>query len=324
MWAFPARAALFALVVACTSPEAGERLGPFDAQGHRGARGLLPENTLPAFERALELGVSTLELDVGVTRDRAVVVAHDPYVSPAICRHRDGRAIAGERGPLLRDLSLDQVRAYDCGSLNPDPQRFPAPPREQRPGASMPTLEEVFELARRRGDAAVRFNVETKLQPGDAETLPAREFVRTVLDVVRARDQTARVSIQSFDWRALALSKQLAPGVRTVALLAPDTLDPDWLHGLRPDEHAGVPGLLRAAKSFVDCVSPHWRMLIPGDGSSPLPVAALQRAGFPVIPWTVNDEHTMRALVRLGVDGIISDYPDRLLAVLKSEGVEVL
>lgn len=329
MWAVPARAALLCvgLLGACSSPDPSpEAEAPrvaFDAQGHRGARGLLPENTLPAFERALELGVSTLELDVGVTRDRAVVVAHDAYVPPAICLRGDGRPIDGERGPLLRDLSLAEVRAYDCGSLNPDLQRFPEPPREQRPGTPMPTLGEVFDLVALRGDTHVRFSVEIKLQPGDLETLPAPEFVVVVLDEVKQHDLLARVSLQSFDWRALVLAKQKAPGIQTVALLAPDTLDPEWLNGLEPQAFDGVLGLLRAAQPYVDVFSPYWRMLLPPANERPLPLPEIQAAGFPVVPWTVNDEDDMRALMRLGVDGIISDYPDRLLAVLRSESIDV-
>jgi glycerophosphoryl diester phosphodiesterase len=313
-----------AVVLGACAPDAGPPRAPFDVQGHRGARGLLPENTLPAFERALVLGVSTLELDVGVTRDGFVVVAHDPFVPPSICRHADGRRIAGERGPLLRDLTLADVQSFDCGSLNPDPQRFPEPPREARPGTPMPTLDEVFAEAERAGNTRVRFNVETKLRPGDAETVPADAFVARVLDVVRARGVAERVSIQSFDWRALAIVRSLAPDIHTVALLAPDTLDPAWHAGIRA-EGGGLHGLLRAARPLADVASPHWRMLAP-DGDSPpaLSVEVLHADGFSVIPWTVNDAPTMRALIRLGVDGLISDYPDRLLEVVRSEGLPIL
>ena len=109
----------------------------FDAQGHRGARGLLPENTLPAFRRALELGVSTLELDLGVTRDRQVVVSHDRGIDPKVCAHADGTPVTAPA--LLRDLTLAEVQAFDCGRLNPDRKRFPEPPRENLPGARIPS-----------------------------------------------------------------------------------------------------------------------------------------------------------------------------------------
>lgn len=311
-------------LVACSVPERGERQGAFDVQGHRGARGLLPENTLPAFERALELGVSTLELDVGVTRDGAVVVSHNAYVSPSICQHADGRRIAGEVGPLLRDLTLAQLREYDCGSLNPNAERFPEPPRESRPGATMPLLAEVFELVARSGDAEVRFNIETKLSPGDERTLPADAFVASVLGVVREQGVASRVSIQSFDWRALTLVKRSAPEIETVALLARDTFEPAWLDGLRPAEHAGVIGLLRAAAGAPAVLSPYWQMLLPHQREAAISVRDLQAAGFRIVPWTVNDAETMRIMLSLGVDGLITDYPDRLLEVLRSESIPVL
>jgi glycerophosphoryl diester phosphodiesterase len=307
-------------IIACATPGVPAPAA-FDAQGHRCARGLRPENSLPACMLALELGVSTLELDLGVTRDRIVVIAHDPYVPPAICGQRDGTPIAGERGPLLRDLTLAELREYDCGARNPDPHRFSSPPWQPRPGSPMPTLAEVFDLVAERGERSVRFNLETKLQPGDRETLPAREFVSLVIDLVERRGLAPRVSIQSFDWRALAIAKELAPEIERVALLAPDTLRPEWLNGLRPETYADPQALLIAARSLADVASPHWRMLLADETPPALSVAALQAAGYRVVPWTVNDEPTMRALIRLGVDGLISDRPDRLLSVLRSQGI---
>lgn len=304
--------------LACTGPDV-RRDRPFDVQGHRGARGLLPENTLPAFRRAVELGVTTLEVDAGMTRDGVLVACHDRALSPAVCQHPDGSPLVGEEGPLLRDLSLAELRRYDCGSLNPDPARFPQPPREARPGAAVPTLAEVFALAEE--DPGLRFNVETKLAPGDAETVPAEIFVDAVVELVRDHALERRVSIQSFDWRALARVKQRAPEIETVALVHPETLDPAWLNGLAPDP-ADPLALFRRARPFVDAVSPFYRMLLP-EGGPALSVEELHAEGFPVIPWTVNDEETMRRLVRLGVDGLITDYPDRLLRVLQELRVPV-
>ena len=308
------------LLVACAATADAPKA--FDAQGHRGARGLLPENTLPAFERALELGVSTLELDLGVTRDGVVVVGHDPRISPKICRHRDGRPLVGE-GPRLRDLSLAEVVAFDCGSLNPDRRRFPEPPFETRPGTSMPTLDQLFRRVAERGDTTTRFNIETKLRPGDRDTVPMARFVDAVLAVVDAHGLRARVSLQSFDWRSLARVRERAPEIETVALVAPDTLDPAWLNGIDPAAHDGVLGVVRAASAYVDAVSPYWRMLVETRGEHALSVSEFQAAGFPVVPWTVNEPEAMRRLLALGVDGIISDYPDRLLEVLREASVPV-
>jgi hypothetical protein len=145
------------MLAACASPPATHSPPEgFDVQGHRGARGLLPENTLPAFARALELGVTTLELDVGMTRDGVVLLGHDPYLDPAVCLGPGGGRIEGERGPLLRDLDAAAVRAYDCGSLNPDPVAFPEPPRANRPGTPTPTLDEVLQLVAAHGRGGLR------------------------------------------------------------------------------------------------------------------------------------------------------------------------
>lgn len=297
---------------------------PFDAQGHRGARGLLPENTLPAFELALELGVSTLELDLAVTRDRVVVVYHDRYINSEVCLNADGSEIATP-APLVRDLDLATVQTYDCGSLNPDPHRFKEPPRENRPGTRIPTLAQVFELADEFGDHDVRFNIEIKIDPNVDDTVPIEEFVELTIAVVQKHELSDRVTIQSFAWQALELSKKLAPEIQTVGLLGTDTLTPAWLNGLDAD----APGttslsLLQAAESYVDIFSPYWRLVMPG---SPFyhgnPIQEIQAAGFAVIPWTVNRQRHMEKLLDLGVDGMITDYPDVLLTLLQQRKIRI-
>ncbi len=298
------------------------RQAPVDVQGHRGARGLLPENTLPGFALALDLGVSTLELDLGMSRDGALVVTHDPRLSGRICLGPDGQPLA-EPGPLVRELTLQQLRGHDCGRLNPDPGRFPEPPRRNLPGTPMPTLGEVFDLVRQRGDEAVRFNVEVKLVPGSTETPAVAPFVHAVIDELERHGMLARTTLQSFDWSALAVARERAPQLRTAALLAEDTISPDWQAGLSQAEHGDALGLLRAARPFVDDFSPHWRGLVPGRGYLGRPVADYQAAGFAVIPWTVNDVPTMRRLIGLGVDGIITDRPDLLLDLAREEGLPI-
>ncbi len=286
-----------------------------DVQGHRGARGLLPENTLAGFELALALGVTTLELDLGMSRDGILVVTHDPRISSSLCIAPGGSPVP-TLGPLVRELSLAEIQAFDCGSLNPDARRFPEPPRRAVPGAQIPSLVEVLDLAKRIGDDRVQFNIEVKTEPGSNETPPLEPFVTRVVEILRSRALLQHATLQSFDWQALAIGKRLEPELRTVALLADDTLDADWLAGLAPSEHDGVLGLLQAAGDFVDDFSPSWRMLLPRFGRG-IPIRPLQQAGFRVIPWTVNDETTMRRVLSLGVDGIITDYPDRLLALLR-------
>jgi len=317
------RLPLFAAVLlACSGPAATvdqASQGIVDVQGHRGARGLRPENTLAGFEHALALGVTTLELDLGMTRDGILVVTHDPRVSGSLCTAPDGSPIP-EPGPLVLELSLAELQAFDCGSLNPDATRFPEPPRRAVPGAQIPSLVELLDLAENKKKGRVRFNIEVKTEPGSSETPALEPFVAKVVGILRSRGLLGRATLQSFDWQALLIGKRLEPELRTVALLADDTLNARWLAGLAPAEHDGVLGLLEAADEFVDDFSPSWRMLLPRFGRG-IPIQPLQRAGFRVVPWTVNDEATMRRLLSLGVDGIITDYPDRLLALLRELGI---
>lgn len=316
--AFPVAIAI--VTTACASAP-GDSSAGFDVQGHRGARGLLPENTLPAFARAMELGVTTLELDVGVSRDGVVVVSHDPWIHPARCRGPEGRRIGAERGPLLRDLTAQALRAFDCGGLNPDPEAFPEPPRVNLPGTPMPTLDEVFELVAARG-SDVRLSIEIKATPGDVDTLPLSEMVDATIAAIHRAGAVERTALQSFEWRALALAKQRDPRLRTVALVSPHNLDPAWLGGLDPASFPDLLSLVGAAP-YVDEVSPWWRHLVPGEHDLGVEVGALQAAGYRVVPWTVNEPGPMRAMLALGVDGLISDYPDRLITEVRRAGLRV-
>ena len=171
-------------------------------------------------------------------------------------------------------------------------------------------------MARARGDARVRFNVEIKSNPENDHTLPLEAFVQKVIDVIRAEDMLARSNVQAFDWRALELAKRIEPRIRTAALLA--KLDPVWQAGLEVETSEGVLGMLRAADAYVDVFSPYWPLLVEGEKSyAGASVAEYQKAGFSVVPWTINRRKRMRRLIGLGVDGIITDYPDRLIEVLQ-------
>ena len=159
----PRSGALLLAALLCTA------LFAFDLQGHRGARGLAPENALPAFERALDLGVSTLELDIGVTADGVVVVHHDPALNASITRGADGQWLPG-RGPLLRSLTFAQLQAYDVGRIDPaTPYARTFGAQQARDGTRIPSLAQVFALVKARG-APVRFNIETKLFPSSRPT----------------------------------------------------------------------------------------------------------------------------------------------------------
>ena len=295
----------------------------FDAQGHRGARGLLPENTLPAFARALSIGVNTLELDVGVTRDGHVVVTHNMRLNPDLTRDHNGVWLDEELAPAVNSLTLAELRSYDVGRIRPGTRyatKFPT--QEAVDGARVPTLAEVFQLATSNGHDSVRFNIETKINPHKpALTLGPTEFVDAVVSVVVEHRLSERVSIQSFDWRTLKQASNIAPDIATVYLSAQqrwfDTIEAGkpgaspWTAGYDIDNFDGdLPSMIKAAGG--DIWSP-----FHGD-VNPAKIARARSLGLQVIVWTVNDEARMNELIDMGVDGIISDYPDRLAELLKN------
>jgi glycerophosphoryl diester phosphodiesterase len=297
----------------------------FDLQGHRGARGLAPENTLAAFETALAVGVSTLELDLAMTRDDVLVVSHNRRLNPDHTRGPDGKFLETE-GPAIRSLTLAELQRYDVGRLKPG-TAYAADFSEQRAidGTRIPALTELFDMVRRLGADHVRFNIETKITPSSgAETPDPETFAAALAKAVREAGLTARVSIQSFDWRTLAAMRSIAPEIERVCLTV-EALNFDsvrrgepgpspWLAGLDIGDFAGsVPRLVAAAGCAT--WSPLYRNAKPDD------VAAAKALGLKVIPWTVNERTDMERLIALGVDGIITDYPDRLRAVMAEKNM---
>ena len=291
-----------------------------DLQGHRGARGLLPENTLPAFSRALDLGMTTLELDCGVTRDGVVVVAHDRTLNPDITRDAQGKWLDGAP-PAIRKLTYVELVRYDVGRLKPGTEyakRFP----KQQPmdGTRVPALSDLFELVRSRGDAKVRFNIETKLSPlAPDETVAPDAFVRALLGAIRKAGVESRVTIQSFDWRTLKIVQKEAPGIPTVYLTAEstsphnvprDATPSPWTAGHQLSAHGGsLPRMVKAAGGAV--WSPYHGELTPGR------LREAHALGLKVVVWTVNSKADMRRLIEWRVGGIISDYPDVLAKVAR-------
>lgn len=271
----------------------------FDLQGHRGARGLLPENTIPAFLLAIELGVTTVELDVVVTRDHRLVASHDPWFDPRFCTRPDGRPVSEadrERFPIYR-LDYEYVAAFDCGRRG-----HPDFPRQRPLPVSKPLLSDAIRAVEARveelGRAPVWYNIETKSRPEWDGTLqaPPAAFVRLLYDELAALGVLGRTIVQSFDVRTLRVLRALDSEVATSLLVEAGA--------------APVPGASRlpsdlARLGFVpEIYSPDY-ILVDG----PL-VAEAHAAGMRVIPWTVNDAEAMERLIGLGVDGLITDYPD--------------
>jgi glycerophosphoryl diester phosphodiesterase len=317
------RAALATMILLATAPAIVSHARAFDLQGHRGARGLAPENTLPAFAAALTLGVTTLELDTNLTKDGQLLVGHDPVLLPHLAR-LDGKWIAAP-GPVVWQTPLAELLRYDVGRLDPA-TRYGQTYPEQKPvdGTRMPLLTDVFALAAKSGNSAVRFNIETKLSPlKPDDSAPPAVFAAALVKAIREAGLAGRSTIQSFDWRTLAEVAKLAPEIPRAYLTIEGTQSdnvqrgrPDaspWLGGLDADDHGSTPALVKAAGGQV--WSPFWRNVTPEL------VAEAQKLGLQVIPWTVNETAEMERLIDMKVDGLISDYPDRLRRVLQARGL---
>jgi glycerophosphoryl diester phosphodiesterase len=306
----------------------------FDLQAHRGGLGLRVESTLASFAHGLEVGVSTLELDVQITEDGKAVVTHDRKVDGNKCQDT-APAVPGDPdypyvGKYLNALTLKQVRTLECGS-----RTLPGFPEQVAdPGARMPLLSEVFALVRRYRARDVKLNVETKVEAGaPAETAPMERFVQVTAAEIRKSHLVRQVTVQSFDWSSLMRMRQVEPRLPLVALTNYDFLQTGrpgrspWLGGIDIDDFGGDP--LKAIKSFGgSAFSPVHGF--PQDGKVTDPayrpyvtkamVDQAHRLGIKVIPWTVDDAPTMNKLIDDGVDGLITDYPDRLRAVLADRG----
>ena len=299
----------------------------FDLQGHRGARGLMPENTLPGFATALAIGVTTLELDLAVTRDLQMVVSHNPRFEPELARHADGKWLR-QSSPSIHSMTLQEVKSYDVGRLNPTHKYSRRYPRQRGvDGISVPTLGEVFELANKSGNQSVGFNIEIKINPQEPQlTLSPEEFVAAVIKVVRSYKMEQRVSLQSFDWRSLREVQTLAPDMATSYLTADQrwlsnlqTGKPGpspWLDGLDVDDFEG--SAARAIKAAGGDIWSSYHGEVDADS-----IKLAHQLGLKVNVWTVNEISRMRALIAMGVDGIITDYPDQLRRVVEDLGLPV-
>jgi glycerophosphoryl diester phosphodiesterase len=305
---------LIFVLLACASAAAQA----FDLQGHRGARGLAPENTLPSFQVALDLGVDTLECDMAITKDGVVVIHHDQRLNPDTTRGPDGQWLAGP-GPLISELSYAELQAYDVGRLKPGTEYAAQFPQQKAvDGTRIPKLSELFDLVKKSGNTRVGFDCETKVSPlQPAATLPPDAFARRVIEDIRKAGMQQRVMVQSFDWRTLQVLQKEAPEIRTMYLTSPRTLQPapdgrpsPWLAGFGPESHGGsVPKAVAAAGGRI--WAPNQTALTPA-------LRAEARAlGITVIPWTVNEPAQINRLLDMEVDGIISDRPDLVQAEIR-------
>jgi glycerophosphoryl diester phosphodiesterase len=262
-----------------------------------------------------------------VTKDGVVVVSHDRALNPDHTRDDKGQFL-DEPGPLIRELSYAELQQYDVGRLRPGSDyALDFPEQQPMDGERIPRLAEVFELVRKSGNREVRFNIETKIDPTQPDATVAPEaFAAALIEVIRAAGMESRTTIQSFDWRTLVQARKLAPEIAIVALTdqqpGEDTMEVGkpgasvWLGGFDVDDHGGsVPKTVKALGATV--WSPHALDL------NPALVAEAQALGLAVIPWTVNEPEHMERALALGIDGLITDQPDRLRGVLQAKGMAV-
>ena len=267
----------------------------FDWQGHRGSRGLMPENTIPAFLKALDLGVKTLELDLAVSADNQLVISHEPWLNHDICSKADGSPVTKEEAESLAiiKMTVAELKKCDCGSRgNP---RFP---EQQKMAAYKPTLSEMVEAVKQYCVENKRplpyFNIEIKSQPAwDGKYTPSvSAFAQLVVDELNRLKIKELSSVQSFDPRALEAVKKLDKAVKTVFLV-------ENINGLKAN--------LKLLTFKPDVYSPYFKLV------SQKMVRSCHNMGIKIIPWTVNEVSDMQKMIRLGVDGIITDYPNRIV-----------
>lgn len=276
------------------APSAMDQQQSFDKQGHRGCRGLMPENTIAAMKRALGLGVTTLEMDVVITKDKKVVLSHDPYFNADITTLPDGSFIPkkDEQRYAIYQMDYAQVKTFDVG-MKPHP-RFPD---QEKVKAYKPLLADLLDSVKQYMMTSRRpfpyYNIETKLTPAGDHTLhpePA-EFVELLMAVIKEKGIEDHVIIQSFDFRTLRYLHQKYPDIKTAMLIEEDDAR-NWQQQLN-------------AMGFTPTIySPAYQLV------NEALIRKCHDAGMKLIPWTVNDKAKIDELKAMGVDGVITDYPD--------------
>lgn len=296
----------------------------FDLQGHRGARGLAPENTLAGFALALGIGVATLETDIAISRDGVLLISHDPALNPDITRGPDGQFLAS-RGPVIWHTDFAELQRYDVGRLKPGTryaEQYPA--QQPSDGARLPRLDELFALVKKSGNTQVRLALEIKVTPhAPDDTMAPEPFARALVGAVRTAGLAPRTTVLSFDWRALQAVQKLAPEIGTVYLSIQrpnfDNIGADkpgaspWTAGIVFADHGSVPKMIHAAGGRI------WSALHADLDAAKVKEAKAQ--GLTVLAWTVNEPARMAQLMDMGVDGIVTDRPDLLRTEMRRRGL---
>lgn len=308
----------------------------FDLEAHRGGRDVRPENTLYSYAYAIELGATSIECDMQLTKDGQIVMSHNPILNSDITRDENGNYIENNKYDI-RLMTVDELKKFDVGVMDPNcGEYYDLHGKTQFTyDAKIPTLEELMQLIQSYGDKNIVLNIETKSYPDPASAgyknnADPKKFVEVFNNIVKKYDMEDRVVLQSFDWQTLIEMKKLNPNISTSALWQEqpswgrdseslrryEKKKSPWLGGLDIKDYQG--NLVKAAHAIgADIISPYYTEISKQD------VDEAHSLGMKVVPWTVNNEKDMNMLLDMGVDGIISDKPWLLKQVLEKRNIKL-
>lgn len=308
----------------------------FDLEAHRGGRDVRPENTLYSYAYAIELGATSIECDMQLTKDGQIVMSHNPILNSDITRDENGNYIENNKYDI-RLMTVDELKKFDVGVIDPNcGEYYDLHGKTQFTyDAKIPTLEELMQLIQSYGDKNIVLNIETKSYPDPASAgyknnADPKKFVEVFNNIVKKYDMEDRVVLQSFDWQTLIEMKKLNPNISTSALWQEqpswgrdseslrryEKKKSPWLGGLDIKDYQGNP--VKAAHAIgADIISPYYTEISKQD------VDEAHSLGMKVVPWTVNNEKDMNMLLDMGVDGIISDKPWLLKQVLEKRNIKL-
>lgn len=308
----------------------------FDLEAHRGGRDVRPENTLYSYAYAIELGATSIECDMQLTKDGQIVMSHNPILNSDITRDENGNYIENNKYDI-RLMTVDELKKFDVGVMDPNcGEYYDLHGKTQFTyDAKIPTLEELMQLIQSYGDKNIVLNIETKSYPDPASAgyknnADPKKFVEIFNNIVKKYDMEDRVVLQSFDWQTLIEMKKLNPNISTSALWQEqpswgrdseslrryEKKKSSWLGGLDIKDYQGNP--VKAAHAIgADIISPYYTKISKQD------VDEAHSLGMKVVPWTVNNEKDMNMLLDMGVDGIISDKPWLLKQVLEKRNIKL-
>ena len=308
----------------------------FDLEAHRGGRDVRPKNTLYSYAYAIELGATSIECDMQLTKDGQIVMSHNPILNSDITRDENGNYIENNKYDI-RLMTVDELKKFDVGVMDPNcGEYYDLHGKTQFTyDAKIPTLEELMQLIQSYGDKNIVLNIETKSYPDPASAgyknnADPKKFVEVFNNIVKKYDMEDRVVLQSFDWQSLIEMKKLNPNISTSALWQEqpswgrdseslrryEKKKSPWLGGLDIKDYQGNP--VKAAHAIgADIISPYYTEISKKD------VDEAHSLGMKVVPWTVNNEKDMNMLLDMGVDGIISDKPWLLKQVLEKRNIKL-